>query len=48
MKQSHFITPRTIEECYFDLRGEAIEPMPMRHRSILQWFISLFMPSKGL
>jgi hypothetical protein len=43
MKPSHLITPRTLDECYFDPRGQAIEAMPQRPRSLWSIIIGLFL-----
>ena len=44
MKPSHLTTPRTLDECYFDPRGQAIEAMPMRPRTLWSIIIGLFTP----
>lgn len=44
MKPSHMTTPRTLEDCYFDPRGQAIETMPKRSRSLWSIIFGLFMP----
>lgn len=44
MKPSHLTTPRTLDECYFDLRGQAIESMPEKHRSLWSMIFRLFTP----
>lgn len=31
MKPSHLTTPRTLDECYFDPRGQAIHSFVERH-----------------
>lgn len=44
MKPSHLITPRTLDECYFDPRGQAIEVMPTRNKSLWSMILGLFLP----
>lgn len=44
MKPSHLTTPRTLDECYFDPRGQAIELMPEKHRSLWSMIFRLFTP----
>lgn len=44
MKPSHLTTPRTLDECYFDPRGQAIESMPEKHRSLWSMIFRLFTP----
>lgn len=44
MKPSHMTTPRTLEECYFDPRGQAIETMPEKPKGLLAWILGLFLP----
>jgi hypothetical protein len=46
MKPSHLTTPRTLDECYFDPRGQAIETMPKKHKSLWAIIIGLFLPQK--
>lgn len=47
MKQSHFTTPRTLDECYFDPRGQAIfnttpKAQPtMNDNTLLGFFVGL-------
>jgi hypothetical protein len=43
MKPSHLTTPRTLGDCYFDPRGQAIEAMPKRTRSLWSIIIGLFL-----
>jgi hypothetical protein len=43
MKPSHLTTPRTLDECYFDPRGQAIEAMPKRPQSLWSIIIRLFL-----
>jgi hypothetical protein len=35
MKNSNFVTPRTLSECYFDPRGSAIEKPLKEHYNVL-------------
>lgn len=44
MKPSHLTTPRTLDECYFDPRGQAIESMPEKQRSLWSMIFRLFTP----
>jgi len=44
MKPSHMITPRTLEECYFDPRGEAMELPEHRSKGLISWLLSLLLP----
>lgn len=44
MKESHFKTPRTLEECYFDPRGQAIELPEKPSKGIIAWILSLLLP----
>ena len=44
MKPSHMTTPRTLEDCYFDPRGQALETMPKRTGGIIGWLLRLLMP----
>ena len=44
MKPSHLTTPRTLDECYFDPRGQAIETLPEKQRSLWSIIIGLFIP----
>lgn len=44
MKPSHLTTPRTMGDCYFDPRGQAIETIPTRSRSLWSILIGLFTP----
>jgi len=43
MKPSHLTTPRTLGECYFDPRGQVIEVMPKRPKSLWSAIIRLFL-----
>jgi len=43
MKPSHLTTPRTLDECYFDPRGQAIEVIPKRSKSLWSIIIRLFL-----
>lgn len=42
MKNSNFVTPRTLSECYFDPRGSAIEVPYKSHYSLFDWILNLF------
>lgn len=42
MKQSHFVTPRTLADCYFDPRGQAIFMPEKSNKSLIQWIVGLF------
>lgn len=44
MKPSHLTTPRTLDECYFDPRGQAIETMPKQRVSLWSMILRLLMP----
>lgn len=46
MKQSHYTTPRTLDECYFDPRGQAFFPPEDRHPSLIRWILDLILPSR--
>ena len=48
MKPSHFITPRSLEECVFDPRGQAIfgktdYSKTMSDTTLLAWFVVLLL-----
>jgi hypothetical protein len=44
MKDSHYRTPRTLEECYFDPRGQAMEVPEKHSKGIIAWILGLFLP----
>lgn len=44
MKPSHYTTPRTLDECYFDPRGQAME-LPEQHgKGFIGWLLRMIMP----
>lgn len=41
MKPSHFVTPRTLSDCYFDPRGQAIFMHEKSNKSLIQWIVGM-------
>ena len=41
MKSSHLTTPRTLDECYFDPRGQAIHSFVERHLPVMKEDVQL-------
>ena len=41
MKPSHFTTPRSLEECHFDPRGQAVftPDKPVTDKTLYIWFV---------